>query len=215
MAPSTPLHLEKRYCSDYDAAHGYCGGGWWYSDKGYVAKWAILGALFGFFFLWFVGGYLHAKSRLKKGKPLLAYHRWLVSRQTRSRYGQAPPQNHFTFYNMQRRPYPPPNQPYVPRTDGAYPEPPPVYTGNDAPPSYYAPPPQGAPGVPKPYGQQPPVYATGPQQTGVVTGESSGVGASGSANVNGEGQAQGQGQPADLPPRPQQAFSNFMGRFRR
>jgi hypothetical protein len=40
-----------------------------------IIKWAILGSLFAFFMLWFIGGYIHAKRRLKAGKPLLAYHR--------------------------------------------------------------------------------------------------------------------------------------------
>jgi len=40
-----------------------------------IIKWAILGSLFAFFMLWFIGGYIHAKRRLKAGKPLLGYHR--------------------------------------------------------------------------------------------------------------------------------------------
>lgn len=40
-----------------------------------IIKWAILGSLFALFMLWFIGGYIHAKRRLKAGKPLLGYHR--------------------------------------------------------------------------------------------------------------------------------------------
>jgi hypothetical protein len=40
-----------------------------------IIKWIIFGTLFGIFMLWFVGGYIHAKQRLKKGLPLLSYHR--------------------------------------------------------------------------------------------------------------------------------------------
>jgi hypothetical protein len=40
-----------------------------------IIKWAILGTLFALFMLWFIGGYIHARRRLKAGKPLLAYHR--------------------------------------------------------------------------------------------------------------------------------------------
>ena len=40
-----------------------------------IIKWAILGSFFLFFMLWFFGGYIHAKRRLKAGKPLLKYHR--------------------------------------------------------------------------------------------------------------------------------------------
>jgi hypothetical protein len=120
-----------------------------------IIKWAILGSMFAFFMLWFIGGYIHAKRRLKAGKPLLGYHRvrhirssesfrltweqFLVSWQERKRYGQANiPQNHFTFYNPQN-PYNAQQQPYQQRQDGAWPEPPPMYNG-DAPPVYGAPP---------------------------------------------------------------------------
>ena len=44
-------------------------------QKGMIIKWAILGSFFLFFMLWFFGGYIHAKRRLKAGKPLLKYHR--------------------------------------------------------------------------------------------------------------------------------------------
>ena len=45
------------------------------TQTGLIVKWAILGGFFLFFTAWFLGGYIHAKYRLKKGKPLLAYHR--------------------------------------------------------------------------------------------------------------------------------------------
>ena len=48
-------------------------------QKGMVIKWSILGSLFALFMLWFIGGYVHAKRRLKAGKPLLAYHRVRLS----------------------------------------------------------------------------------------------------------------------------------------
>jgi hypothetical protein len=44
-------------------------------QKGIIIKWIILGVFFAVFMLWFVGGYIHAKQRLKKGLPLLRYHR--------------------------------------------------------------------------------------------------------------------------------------------
>jgi hypothetical protein len=44
-------------------------------QKGMIVKWAVLGSLFAFFMLWFIGGYVHAKRRLKAGRPLLGYHR--------------------------------------------------------------------------------------------------------------------------------------------
>jgi hypothetical protein len=46
-----------------------------YEQKGIIIKWIIFGVFFGVFMLWFVGGYIHAKQRLKKGLPLLGYHR--------------------------------------------------------------------------------------------------------------------------------------------
>jgi hypothetical protein len=38
-------------------------------------KWAILTGLLLFSMAFFIGGYLHAKSRLKKGLPPMRYHR--------------------------------------------------------------------------------------------------------------------------------------------
>jgi hypothetical protein len=40
-----------------------------------AVKWSIVAAIFLIAFLWFVGGYYHAQSRMKKGMPPLAYHR--------------------------------------------------------------------------------------------------------------------------------------------
>ena len=44
-------------------------------QKGTIVKWVIFSTLFFIFMAWFVGGYIHAKRRLAKGLPLLAYHR--------------------------------------------------------------------------------------------------------------------------------------------
>ena len=41
----------------------------------FIVKWSILGGIFLIFTLWFVGGYFHAKRRIRKGLPPLAYHR--------------------------------------------------------------------------------------------------------------------------------------------
>jgi hypothetical protein len=48
-------------------------------QKGQITKYIILALFFSFFLAWFVGGYIHAKRRLKKGLPLLAYHRVILS----------------------------------------------------------------------------------------------------------------------------------------
>ncbi|OCK81243.1 hypothetical protein K432DRAFT_295984 [Lepidopterella palustris CBS 459.81] len=180
----------------------YTDGGFWYSTTGEIVKWAILAAIFLFFMTWFVGGYMHAKRRMRKGLPLLAYHRWLVPYRERQRFGQVP-QNHFTFYAA---------QPYRPNADGTYPEPPPLYN-NDAPPSYMPPP--GATKVNptqsamemRPHVGLPPQHTGGPGPAGQETG------------VVGSGQrSDEENQSADLPPRPQRAklaVGNLFGRMRK
>ncbi|CAO2657001.1 Nn.00g058040.m01.CDS01 [Neocucurbitaria sp. VM-36] len=206
--------LAKRYCVQYDDGDVRCydEDGFWYSDKGVIIKWVLLALIFFTFFGWFLGGYIHAKRRLKKGQPLLAYHRFLVSYSERRRYGQAGiPQNHFTFYQTQN-PYHPnaaAAAPYQQRQDGggAWTEPPPLYQNNDAPPQYFAPPPGAASKVhPSQAGNtatatmEMPQYGApqgGAQQSGVV-------GASGTADVE-------QGETQALPPRPQAAKTRIMG----
>lgn len=49
--------------------------GWWDSPTAIIVKWSILGAIVLFMFVWFVGGYIHARMRIKKGLPPLRYHR--------------------------------------------------------------------------------------------------------------------------------------------
>lgn len=92
--------LSKRYyCITYDNGERECfnDDSFWYSDvrfppaasaqtqtikkadfqkqTGIIIKWIILASFFIIFFGWFVIGHIHAKQRLKKGLPLLAYHR--------------------------------------------------------------------------------------------------------------------------------------------
>ncbi|KAF2869427.1 hypothetical protein BDV95DRAFT_608973 [Massariosphaeria phaeospora] len=223
------MGLAKRYnCfEDFDGNEDCYREGFWYTEKGTIIKWVIF-MVFVFVFLgWFVGGYLHAKKRLQQGKPLLAYHRWLISYRVRRQYGQTP-QNHFTFYASQP-PYGQPNgQPYGQRADGTHSEPPPMYNGNDAPPGYYAPPPAGAMKMephqnamqmPQ-YGMAPAptgTYPMAPQQSGVVGPQQNGVvGAGQSGDV--EMQNHNQNQTPELPPRPQQAklaITNFISKLRR
>ncbi|KEF59528.1 uncharacterized protein A1O9_04372, partial [Exophiala aquamarina CBS 119918] len=80
---------------------------WWYSSTAYAIKWAVLAAILVAFLLYFVGGYLHARQRMKKGLPPLTYHRWLVPRRTRIAFAQAHPEHahHFSFYRTQPAPY--------------------------------------------------------------------------------------------------------------
>jgi len=91
-------------------------------ETAYIIKWAVLLSLFGIFFLWLIIGYWHAKRRIAKGLPPLAYHRWLAPRKNR------PIQNSYAYYQ--------PNGAYGMQP---YPEPPPVYSG-DLPPTYQPPP---------------------------------------------------------------------------
>ncbi|KAF9699897.1 hypothetical protein EKO04_002415 [Ascochyta lentis] len=140
------MGLEKRYCVEIVDGTIECfrDGGFWSTQKGQIVKWSILGSLFGLFMLWFIGGYLHARRRLKAGKPLLKYHRFLVSWQEYKHYGQTPPprppQSHFTFYDA-NAPNPYQNRPaYQQRADGSGGEAPPLYNGGDAPPVYGGPP---------------------------------------------------------------------------
>lgn len=41
----------------------------------YAIKWAVIAAILVAFLLYFVGGYFHARQRMKKGLPPLKYHR--------------------------------------------------------------------------------------------------------------------------------------------
>jgi hypothetical protein len=41
----------------------------------YAIKWAIIAAIILIFCLYFLGGYMHAQRRMKRGLPPLAYHR--------------------------------------------------------------------------------------------------------------------------------------------
>ncbi|KAJ4355280.1 hypothetical protein N0V95_003035 [Ascochyta clinopodiicola] len=202
--------LAKRYCLEYVDGTIECfrDGGFWYTTKGQIIKWSILGSLFGLFMLWFIGGYIHAKRRMKKGKPLLAYHRFLVSYQERTRYNQTP-QNHFAFYAAQNpQAYPNNRPPYQQRADGSWPEPPPLYNGGDAPPGYFAPP-GASKANPNQSGAQTvemPMYGApvGGQQSGVVGGSAGDV---------------EQGRTEELPPRPPQkvkaVLKGFTDRFRK
>ncbi|KAH7123960.1 hypothetical protein B0J11DRAFT_326747 [Dendryphion nanum] len=217
--------LHKRECVQYLDGEIVCyREGWWYSDTGIIVKWCILGAIFLFFTLWFVGGYFHAKSRMRKGLPLMGYHRFLIPFSRRRAAGQVP-QNHFTFYATQQAPYGQNSNNnntnyYQQRPDGSYPDAPPMYS-NEAPPGYMPP-----PGATKTNWTQGPNHGNGMemppypgpqgQQSGVVGGgrrdEEQGFG------QGPQSQGQSQGQSPELPDRPQQAkvaIRNLMGRFRR
>ncbi|CAF9933159.1 MAG: hypothetical protein GOMPHAMPRED_007162 [Gomphillus americanus] len=52
-----------------------------YNDavRAVIIKWAVIGGLFAVLLAWIVIGHVHARRRVRKGRPLLAYHRYLIS----------------------------------------------------------------------------------------------------------------------------------------
>ncbi|PKS09950.1 hypothetical protein jhhlp_004573 [Lomentospora prolificans] len=91
---------------------------WWYSREGYIVKWSIFFGLFFLIGLYLLVGYLHAKARVRKGRPPLYYHRWFVSRAERASVDP-----HYAYPQAGYYPYQPPPPQYQ-----MYPvAPPPVY----------------------------------------------------------------------------------------
>ncbi|KAF3357374.1 hypothetical protein VdG1_03162 [Verticillium dahliae VDG1] len=64
---------------------------WWYSREGRIVKWSLFLAFFLLLMGYLIGGYLHAKRRLKKGLLPLAYHRWMVRRAVLAQNMPPPP----------------------------------------------------------------------------------------------------------------------------
>jgi len=118
-------------------------GRFWYSRTGQIVRWSIFFGLFILFMLYIIIGYWHAKRRISKGLPPLAYHRWLLNRQQRATYDPTY-QNPRVFYN----PYPS-GQYAMPQ----YPAPPPMYNPNAPMPPMYQPPEGGSKVDPSQYGQ--------------------------------------------------------------
>ncbi|KAM0335284.1 hypothetical protein ACHAQA_000329 [Verticillium albo-atrum] len=139
---------------------------WWYSREGRIVKWSLFLAFVVFITVYLVGGYFHAKRRLKKGLLPLRYHRWMVKRsvlaQVDPRYAYPQP----TYYAT-----------YRPGADGYgmqnMPPPPPMYDPSAARPPMYVPPEGGSKVDPSQgYGREsfaPPAGPPPPQQTGVAT----------------------------------------------
>lgn len=94
-----------------------------------AVRYAIVGLLFAALLLFFVGGWFHARRRLRKGLPPLAYHRWMVSRYyyRQPHDAEAPPQRQLRpvqqTYRMEH-----------------YEPPPPAYNQSEVPPPVYQPP---------------------------------------------------------------------------
>ncbi|KAL9130507.1 MAG: hypothetical protein Q9217_001327 [Psora testacea] len=73
-------------------------GRWWgYSPTATAVKWSLIGALLLLVLIWLIGGYYHARRRVKKGQTPLPYHRFLLPRHQRVRHAPQPP---FTFYQQ-------------------------------------------------------------------------------------------------------------------
>lgn len=104
----------------------------WWTKTGQIVRWSVFLGLFTLFTAYIVIGYLHAKRRMKKGLPLLAYHRWLVNGGERSQYDPSY-RNPSTYYYQY-------GQPGLQTGYGMQPIPPPVYDPNaPLPPSYQTP----------------------------------------------------------------------------
>ncbi|KND91278.1 hypothetical protein TOPH_04059, partial [Tolypocladium ophioglossoides CBS 100239] len=98
----------------------------WWHGTGVIVGW-VLFAIFALIMGYIIGGYYHAQSRLRKGLPLLAYHKCLVSRRApQPQYQDGWPQNNYGYY--QRNAYQmndmPPPPVYDPSRPPMYPGPP-------------------------------------------------------------------------------------------
>ncbi|EJP70638.1 uncharacterized protein BBA_00268 [Beauveria bassiana ARSEF 2860] len=124
MAPQATL--VPRFDDDYYY-------GFWYTKTGYAVRWSLFGIIVLIALLWVVGGYFHAKHRMKKGLPLKSYH---------SVYDHAcsNPAGTVRTTNMARPRMAGYNNGY---NMNAMP-PPPIYDANNRPPEYQQRPPPGA-----------------------------------------------------------------------
>ncbi|KAL2041413.1 hypothetical protein N7G274_005795 [Stereocaulon virgatum] len=123
--------LPKRQTVNGD--YGAYNNGWGDSNTAIAIKWAFVGAIVLLFLLWFIGGYYHAQSRIKKGLPPLAYHRWLLPHRQRVQYMPRPQFGYYPQQNAYGEGYPMQN--FAP--------PPPAYNHADIPPPVYQPPENG------------------------------------------------------------------------
>ncbi|KAL8835950.1 MAG: hypothetical protein Q9170_003107 [Blastenia crenularia] len=69
------VYLGKRETYPDDNNIGDGDGGWWYSDSADAIKWAVVAAIFFGIALFFAGGYLHARRRVRRNQAPLRYHR--------------------------------------------------------------------------------------------------------------------------------------------
>lgn len=116
-------------------------------QTGSAVRYTIVSILFFLLIAYFAGGYLHARRRLRKNLPPLAYHRWMVKRYsshhdpTHPRYYYHPhgaPMYHQNPYygNGQQQQHPD----FIGMQSSTHAPPPPAYNAGDAPPPVYQPP---------------------------------------------------------------------------
>ncbi|KAL0257531.1 hypothetical protein SLS55_008345 [Diplodia seriata] len=168
---------DPAFTSDDD----YVYDSFWFSQTGIIIKYVIFGTSLFIFLVWFIGGYIHAQRRMKKGLAPLAYHKWLVPRYQRARFE---PQLQGVVYYQYHGQQP---QYYAAGQNGypmqGYQEPPPLYN-QDMPPTYQPPPGASKADPQQHYGPPSPQYAPPPgpppsgsqapqgtQQTGVLGNE--------------------------------------------
>lgn len=120
------------------------------SQTGSAVRYTIVAILFFLLFAYFIGGYWHARHRVRKNLPPLAYHRWMVKRRSAHyprywggggvpMYASHPHHPHNNPYYMQQPQHPD----YYGMQGSTHAPPPPAYHAGDAPPPVYQPPPQG------------------------------------------------------------------------
>ncbi|KAJ9192941.1 hypothetical protein DTO166G4_5135 [Paecilomyces variotii] len=54
------------------------------ADTILIIRWAIFAGIALILLIWFLAGFLHARVRMRKGLPPLAYHRWFYPRDQRT-----------------------------------------------------------------------------------------------------------------------------------
>ncbi|KAH9827480.1 Chitin synthesis regulation, resistance to Congo red [Teratosphaeria destructans] len=102
---------------------------WWLTPAGMAVRYTIVAIIFAAIFLYFIGGYWHARRRARKGLAPLPYHRWM--------YRWQQPYDSETRWQT----YQQPGQTYQMES---YPMPPPAYNPAEAPPPVYQPPEGGS-----------------------------------------------------------------------
>lgn len=104
-------------------------------QTGYAVRFSIVALIFLLIFVYFAGGYWHARRRIRKGLAPLPYHRWMVRRQL---YAARPMNNPQPYYENRGDSF---HQAYSMQ---GYAAPPPAYNPEHAPPPTYQPPQGGS-----------------------------------------------------------------------